>query len=147
MSGALFFALDATLREDTPTSLVDWLMSAGRGIAPAAPPEGAPRLATEMAEQSAWLLGLQDVDVTTENGRLRVSGHVRLRDDGYENQAVYGTSFLVTPFVDHEIIGVTWSTWSSLPSVFLAQDGRAFTCSWGDEPTPVDHGFAWDHNR
>lgn len=101
-----------------------------------------------MAEASAWLLGLPEIEVTRENAGLpRVVGHVRLRDDGYENQAVYGLSFLVALFVEHQIIAVMWSTWTSAPAVFLAQDGRPFTCRWGQEQVPVDHEVAWDHAR
>ena len=101
-----------------------------------------------MSEASAWLLGLREIEVTRENqGPLRVAGHVRLRDDGFENQAIYGLSFLVAPFVEHHIIGVTWSTWTSEPSVFLAQDRRPFICGWGQQPLPVDHEVAWDDER
>ena len=148
MSGAIFFTLDVTLRADTPGPLVDWLESVGSGIATAQPPPAVSGAAREMAEASAWLLGLSEIEVTRENnGLLRVVGHVRLRDDGYENQAVYGLSFLVAPFVEHEIIAVMWSTSTSTPAVFLAQDGRAFTCGFGQEPVPVDHEVVWDHTR
>ena len=128
VSGSLFFTLDATLRSDVPAPLADWLEAVSSGSGTTERPPGVSGIALEMSEASAWLLGLREIEVTRENQRpLRVAGHVRLRDDGFENQAIYGLSFLVAPFVEHDIIGVTWSTWTSEPSNFsMIECGQNF---------------------
>lgn len=142
MSGTLNFTVDVRLREDLPPAVADWLRDCSQGSV-GAPGFVVPSPALAMIEEAAWLLALPEISVEVSGLERGVVGHVRLRHDGAESAAIYGTCFLLAPYVMDTLIGVEWSDLHPWPTLFLTQGGLPFVCPWNEQPIPVEHEVPW----